>query len=343
MMRTLRRWLLKPEYHDDPRTNRAIYPLFVIAAQAIILALQLLFVVAILCTAAPAFAADTRTPTPAVAVDVAPAVQALGALNAACTITLQGTEAVGFQLAAGTLVGTIVPEVSYDGGTTWVSTFFDDPTTSNKASSIVFGSSNTATARTIVGAGGISSARVRVSAFTSGTANCSIRANIIDDPSVLSAGADNSTAPPTTMQIGGVMRAKGSAPTTGTAGNIGVLITDTEHRLLVSQAHPNYFNCALDSKTASAQCIAAPASNSYYITDVYIQTATAQTLKLVFGTGTTCATGITTVMAMVGTTTGAPIVMSFQTPYKTTALNAICVTSSSTGAFNATVSGFIGP
>jgi len=127
----------------------------------------------------------------------------LNALNAAATITLAGQIGVGMQLAAGTLIGTIVPELSIDGGTTWFSTYFDDPATGSKSSSIVFSSSNTATARTIVGAGGASSARVRVSAFTSGTATCNVRASTINDPSVLFAAADGGVAPPVVAVIGG--------------------------------------------------------------------------------------------------------------------------------------------
>jgi hypothetical protein len=105
---------------------------------------------------------------------------ALGALNAAVQVTTAGLSSVGFQLAAGTLVGTIIPEVSYDGGTTWVSTFMSDPTTDAKSSSVVFGASNTATARSIVGVAGSGLTRIRVSAYTSGTANITLRASMMD-------------------------------------------------------------------------------------------------------------------------------------------------------------------
>jgi hypothetical protein len=105
---------------------------------------------------------------------------ALGALNAAVQVTTAGLSSVGFQLAAGTLVGTIVPEVSFDGGTTWIATFLSDPTTGIKASSVVFGVANTATAREIVGVGGSGLTRIRVSAYTSGTANITLRASMVD-------------------------------------------------------------------------------------------------------------------------------------------------------------------
>lgn len=139
----------------------------------------------------------------------------LNALNAAATISLSGQSGVGMQLAAGTLIGTIVPEVSFDGGTTWVATLFDDPTTGNKVSSIVFGSSNTATSRSIISASGSSHARVRVSAFTSGTASCGIRASQAGDPSSVSSGPAAGTLPLVITQIGGSVTT--AAPTYTTA------------------------------------------------------------------------------------------------------------------------------
>ncbi len=127
----------------------------------------------------------------------------LNALNAAVSVAQAGEHSVGLQLAAGTLVGTIVPELSFDGGVTWVSTFFDDPTTGAKSASIVFASNNTATASSIIGAGGVSNVRVRVSAFTSGTAAITVKATQIDDPSTLFDGVAGGALPPTVAQVGG--------------------------------------------------------------------------------------------------------------------------------------------
>lgn len=144
-------------------------------------------------------ALSPNTPTPGVA-DVT-ATGALGALNAAVTITTPGLAGVGFQLAAGTLIGTIVAEVSYDGGTTWNANYFDQ---NNKLTSIVFGSANTAQAGSLIGEAGAGQYRVRVSAYTSGTANITLRASEIADPAVLFAGVPGSTTqPPTTAQVAG--------------------------------------------------------------------------------------------------------------------------------------------
>ena len=128
---------------------------------------------------------------------------ALNALNATVPIALAGTSGVAMQLVAGTLVGTIVPEISFDGATTWVATFFDDPSTGNKVSSIVFAANNTATTRVLVSADGASNMRVRVSAFTSGTATCNLRGSSQNEPSVLFSGTAGGVLPPTIAQVGG--------------------------------------------------------------------------------------------------------------------------------------------
>jgi hypothetical protein len=146
----------------------------------------------------------------------ATATGALGALNAAVTLTTAGLKSVGFQLAAGTLIGTIVAEVSFDGGTTWNATYFDQ---NNKLSSIVFASANTAQAGTIVGEGGAGQFRVRVSAYTSGTANITLRASQIDDPTVEFTGLPGAAVqPPTVAQVGGWDGANLRAMSTDSSG-----------------------------------------------------------------------------------------------------------------------------
>jgi hypothetical protein len=103
---------------------------------------------------------------------------ALGSLNATIQVALQGQNSAGFQLAAGTLIGTIIPEISYDGGTTWNAVQFIDPVRSSYFNNYIFPSSpNAATAASIDTSGGVTHARVRVSAFTSGTANAVMNAS----------------------------------------------------------------------------------------------------------------------------------------------------------------------
>lgn len=141
----------------------------------------------------------------------------LNALNAAVSVSVNNQLGVAIQIAAGTLIGTIVPEISVDGGTTWVTTQFDDPVTNTKTSSITFATANTATTRTIITAGGTSTARVRVSAFTSGTANASIRASQARDPSLLfTAPAGSTSLPPVIGHVGGTVSTAAPTYTNGT-------------------------------------------------------------------------------------------------------------------------------
>lgn len=111
--------------------------------------------------------------------DTTVATVALSTLNAVVSITMAGMSSVGFQLSAGTLIGTITPECSVDGGTTWVGCTFFDPANSAVYSNLAFGSPNTLKVLSILPIGGSSNVRVRVSAYTSGTANALLRASVV--------------------------------------------------------------------------------------------------------------------------------------------------------------------
>jgi hypothetical protein len=126
----------------------------------------------------------------------------LNGLNSNIQLTMSGYNTAGFQLSAGTLIGTIVAEVSLNGGTTWNTTYFDQ-VSGSKVSSLTFSSANTAVASTIVGVGGAGLVRVRVSAYTSGSASIALRATTATDPSVLFTGVPSLVAPPVAAQIGG--------------------------------------------------------------------------------------------------------------------------------------------
>lgn len=111
--------------------------------------------------------------------DTTTATTALGALNATVSVAMAGLASCGFQLNAGTLIGTLVPECSLDGGTTWVTCSFYDSTNSTVSTSLVFGSSNTLKVLSILPIAGSGNVRVRVSLYTSGTANSLMRASMV--------------------------------------------------------------------------------------------------------------------------------------------------------------------
>lgn len=127
---------------------------------------------------------------------------ALGALNAVASVNAAGFFGVGFFLTSGTLAATLTPELSFDGGTTWVATLFDNPATGQKSATLVLTNPNAAQGMSLIGSAGSSFYRVRVSAYTSGTATGTLRANDISDPSLLTTGPSNTVLPPVATQIG---------------------------------------------------------------------------------------------------------------------------------------------
>jgi len=109
--------------------------------------------------------------------DTTTATTALGALNANVIVAMAGLASVGFQILAGTLIGTVTPQCSLDGGTTWENCNFYNPTTSAITGNVVFSSANTLTILSILPIGGSSHVRVIVTAYTSGTGNALLRAS----------------------------------------------------------------------------------------------------------------------------------------------------------------------
>jgi hypothetical protein len=102
---------------------------------------------------------------------------ALNALNAFVSIAMAGLQTVGFQLAAGTFIGTVTPQCSIDGGTNWVTCSFLNPATGGISNSFTFTTSNTLTILGIVPVSGSTNVRVIVTAYTSGTASSILSAS----------------------------------------------------------------------------------------------------------------------------------------------------------------------
>ncbi len=100
----------------------------------------------------------------------------LGALNAYAVISLAGQQGVGFQIFAGTLIGTLTPQLSFDNGASWINTLFYNPATQSTLATLQFTSANTLTTLSLVPTGGASHARVIITSYTSGTANAFMRA-----------------------------------------------------------------------------------------------------------------------------------------------------------------------
>lgn len=100
----------------------------------------------------------------------------LSAVNANVSINLEGLNSVGFQLNAGTFVGTLLAEASVDGGTTWTPVPFYDPVNSAILTNLAFSPNTITKILSIIPIGGASNVRVRVSQYTSGSATSLLRA-----------------------------------------------------------------------------------------------------------------------------------------------------------------------
>lgn len=105
------------------------------------------------------------------------------------------------------------------------------------------------------------------------------------------------------------------------------------------------FNCAISGATADTVCKTAPGAGvRFYITSVVVSNAgTAQTVRLITGTGTTCGTGTAVVVPLLNLAINDTVTMSFPTAVET-ALNVdLCSDISGTTAHSVLVSGYLGP
>lgn len=230
-----------------------------------------------------------------------------------------------------------------------------------------FGGTNLSTG---TGAGGAGIPRVTLSNDSSLAANQSVnvaqiagaatstaasgvqKVGIVGNAGAAVDAANNAAAPANVLVQGVETIAQGSQPTAATAGNVRRSLATTEGAMFVQEGSSNRFSCFVPSTaTITTQCQAAPAAGlRAYVTSAVLVNAvtTAQSLDIVFGTGTNCATGITALTAKwfwIGATETGNLSAnaSFTTPLIPTAANAICVRPTAATAFGATITGYIAP
>jgi hypothetical protein len=107
------------------------------------------------------------------------------------------------------------------------------------------------------------------------------------------------------------------------------------------------FTCRITAQTTTKECQALTAGQKTYVTDVVFSNnvGTAQTLKVVSGAGTDCATGTADLTHAVqfGAAVG-NFTASFDTPLQPVAVGlAVCVTPSAATSYSATINGFAAP
>jgi hypothetical protein len=158
--------------------------------------------------------------------DVAGTAGTLNALDTNASVGLAGNQSASLQLLSGnTLVGTLLVDYSFDGGTTWQSGagfIRQDGANVWKSS---FAASSTVGAFHVLLPGGATNARVRVNPFTSGTATVTLRAVTQPEPFLQWHGVVGQTAPTVFTTIGGTDGTNGRVLKTDTTGDLMVVGT----------------------------------------------------------------------------------------------------------------------
>ena len=154
--------------------------------------------------------------------DTVGAAQMLGALNNAASVVLAGERSAAFTLPTGnTLIATLTPEASFDGGTTWASSFLRQD--GQNAWQATLAASSTAGAFHVLVPGGASNIRIRVSSYTSGTA-ASVTMRAVAQPEALPgwAGILGLPGSPQWVQIAGSDGTNDRALKTDSSGDLSV-------------------------------------------------------------------------------------------------------------------------
>lgn len=105
------------------------------------------------------------------------------------------------------------------------------------------------------------------------------------------------------------------------------------------------FSCVISAATADAVCQASPGAGlSLYISTVVVSNGgTAQTVRLITGTGTTCGTSTDVVVPLLNLAVNGTVDVTFGTPLVTARNEDLCADISGTTAYSVVVSGFIAP
>ena len=183
--------------------------------------------------------------------DTVGAGQTLAALNNAASVALAGERSVAFTLPAGnTLVATLTPEVSFDGGTTWAASFVRQDGQNPWQATLAAGS--TVGAFHILVPGGASNIRIRVSSYTSGSAaNVSLRA--VAQPEALPgwAGILGLPGSPLWVQVAGSDGVNDRALRTDSSGDLSVTFPSAQ--LISASSLPLPAGASTDAVAANPQ------------------------------------------------------------------------------------------
>jgi hypothetical protein len=157
---------------------------------------------------------------------------ALAALNAAAVFALGGSKSTGITITAiSAPVGMVLtPQLSFDGGTNYVATTFDNPATGDKTATMTNAELVAGAMRTVMLAGGATHVRIVATSWTSGSATVLLSGSEARDTSEFFAASNNTAnRPPATAQVGGWDGSNLRALSVTAAGavNVGTVTTVT--------------------------------------------------------------------------------------------------------------------
>jgi hypothetical protein len=264
----------------------------------------------------------------------------LNALNATAVVAMAGKSSAGFVVTAvSSPLLTTIAETSRD-GTNWDQHQMVDMDNGNTTWSTVGAAHVVGYTKTIILGGGIRYARIRCSAYTSGSVTVTIAAT--------------DTVPNALLSTHETTDGSGQ-PTAATNGTFRVPISSLEGVQFVRNGGPVRFACSVNNIAATlTQCQAAPGAGlSLYVTDLWWQstTTTAGTGALQYGTGSNCGTGTTALLPASATanrygypaSSTAATNFSFTTPLKVAANNALCIIGVATNTVRADILGYVAP
>lgn len=280
---------------------------------------------------------------------------ALSALNAAASVSLRGMHGVTCVVLTGTLTGTVVVESSQDGGSTYPGAlFFTDSGSGDKVLSLALTNPNAQRRLHPAMGGGTTHIRVRVSAYTSGTADAFCVANRAMDAFALAlnVGINGAAAAPYAGMVGHYAEADAAALDSSLVAEGDVVRgkADFEGRQFVRTDHPRRVMCRLTTTATTSTlitgCSAPGAGVSIWITDVSIMggvaTGATAAASIQYGTGGTCGTGTTVVYdCQHSDTSGCS--HTFRTPIKVAANSEVCILDATVGTKWVTITGHIAP
>jgi hypothetical protein len=172
------------------------------------------------------------------------------------------------------------------------------------------------------------------------TASQATAANL--NATVVGASADNASAASNNVNVLPAVVETSSTMPTRTDGNRAALIVDAKGRLVTRISSTNPWSCTQSGITALTECKALTASTVHYVTHVVLSNGpTAQTLQVVYGTGTNCGTGQTALTSTIylGVNGGAVIPLD-SSPLAPASANAVCCKPSGSSAFSCTLAGY---